>query len=363
MAGKNKLLILTIVIAPLLAAILLLFLLEISLRIYQVYDPNFLVVPDTTYLQYRGSPHSSEFNGFKLNSRGFKDIEFSKKKSTGRFRILALGDSQTYGAVPYPDSYMAIVEKKLRLAYPQCELLNMGVPSAGPVDYLSVLLNEGLDLHPDMILLHFNNYDDFKNGGKRLKFYSYSVAASLINRIFVNRFEPQGKVFGRGMYREGFLLRSDESYAQLVLDAHGSIFYKKNVSFTRDFQSSFGFIKKIQKVCDRKKIALVVVIIPADLQLYPDLQKKVMIILHSSEENYDYRIPNRMLHRELQRLRIPYFDILDAYLQKYSSDRKRLTQGNDPHWNIYGSMVAAEAVSPWLKRQVGKYIHLKQNQN
>lgn len=337
-------------------------LLEISLRLYTIINPGFTIPTDMTYLKYRGRPHSEEFNGFKLNSGGYKDTEFIKNKLPGRFRILSLGDSQTYGAVPYPDSYMAIVKNKLLAVFPHCEMYNMGVPSAGPVDYLSVLINEGFDLNPDMVLINFNIYDDFKNGGKRFKIYSYSAAASLINYILTSIFGPEGQVFGAGRYREGCALRSDESYVHLVIDAHGAVFQKNNVSFPRDFRCSVRFIKQIQKACIRKNIVLAVVIIPADLQLYTRLQKKVRSVQRGKEDDYDYRRPNIMLAGELQRLGIPCLDLLDPFLRIHARNGKDLTQSNDPHWNIYGSAVAADAVSPWLIQQVGHHVRLK-NQN
>ena len=325
--------------------------LELSLRIHEQYDPAFYVVPDTTYLKYRGRPHSYEFNSFRINAHGFKDADFTEK-IPGRFRIIALGDSQTYGAVPYPDAYMTLVVNNLRSAGAECEILNLGVPSAGPVDYLSVFLNEGLDLKPDLVLLNFNIYDDFKNGGKRFKFYSYSKAASYINNIIATRFGAQGRIFGSGRYREGISLRSDESYVRLVTEAHEGVFRKRNDRFREDFRSAFGYVKTIKKICDAKKIALAVVIIPADLQLYAGLQRKVMAAQRTRCEDYDFRRPNRILARECLKLHIEFIDILDGLRRAHAIDGKSLTQGNDPHWTLHGSAVAAEEVSPWLLRQV-----------
>ncbi|HPL15164.1 MAG TPA: hypothetical protein PLM53_10880 [Spirochaetota bacterium] len=352
MAQKQRSTIQKAVLSALLIALLCFILLEITVRIVQAWNPAVPIIPDTTYLQYRGRPGAAEFNGFRLNSRGFKDTEFMQKPP-GRFRILSLGDSQTYGAVPYADSYMTLVENKLKVSCPRCEILNMGVPSAGPVDYLSALLNEGLDLAPDMVLLNFNLYDDFRNGGKRFKIYSCSAAASFINYLLAGIFEPEGRVFGTGMYREGIQLRSDESYLRLVLDAHGGIFQKNNDTFSRDFHSSFEFIERIKKICDSKQISFIVVIIPADLQIYPQLQNKAAAALNLRESDFDYRRPNRMLAKELRRIGIPYLDLLDTFLLEQARSGKGLTQDNDPHWNRYGSMAAAEAVSPWLRRLAG----------
>ncbi len=325
---------------------------ELSLRLYRAFDPAFIITPDTTYLRYRGRPCSEEFNGFRLNSRGYKDIEFSGRKKPGHYRLVAVGDSQTYGAVPYEDSYMNLVEKRLRSVHGKSEILNLGIPQAGPVDYLSVLADEGFSLNPDMVIIHFNIFDDFKNGGKRFRLYSYSAAATWINGYIARIIKPKGAIFGSGPYREGFSLRSDEAYLQLLLDAHGMVFKKNNARFNDDFRSSFDFITRIDRACKKRNIALAVVIIPADLQLYPHLQKKAWAALNASEEDFDYRKPNRILAAELTKRGIPYLDLLDYFLPEINKSGKSVTQGNDPHWNRFGSRIAAEAVSPWLIRQV-----------
>jgi len=326
--------------------------LELSLRLYQAADPGFIITPDTAYLRFRGRPCSEEFNGFRLNSRGYKDLEFSEQKRPGRYRIVAIGDSQTYGAVPYGDSYMTLLENILQSINGETEILNLGIPQAGPVDYLSVLADEGFSLNPDMVLLHFNIFDDFKNGGTRRKLYSFSAAASWINGHIARIIKPDGVIFGAGPYREGYPLRSDEAYLQLLIDAHGTVFKKNNAPFNDDFRSSFDYISRICRACKKRNIALAVIIIPADLQLYPYLQKKALAALNAAEDDYDFKIPNRMLGAELVKRGIPYLDLMDYFLTDTQKAGKTVTQGNDPHWNRSGSRTAAEAVSSWLAGQV-----------
>ena len=85
--------------------------LEIALRLYKAADPAFVIMPDDTYMRYRGKPHSLDFNGFRINSRGFKDTEFPARKEPGAYRIIGIGDSYTYGAVPYEFCYMTLLKK------------------------------------------------------------------------------------------------------------------------------------------------------------------------------------------------------------------------------------------------------------
>jgi hypothetical protein len=50
-------------------------------------------------------PHR-DFLNYRNNALGLNDIEFAVPKPPGRFRIMVLGDSFTYGLVPYPDAVM-----------------------------------------------------------------------------------------------------------------------------------------------------------------------------------------------------------------------------------------------------------------
>ena len=58
-------------------------------------------------------------------------------KPRGRFRIMALGDSFTYGSAPYPDAVMTRVEEALRArcAGIDLDLLNFGIGGTGVWDY------------------------------------------------------------------------------------------------------------------------------------------------------------------------------------------------------------------------------------
>ena len=309
-------------------------------------------MPDDTYMKYRGKPFMRELNGFHLNSRGYKDGEFSLKKK-GIFRIICIGDSQAYGAVPYPDCCLTILREKLKSIYPNSELLNMGVPAAGPVDYLSLLINEGLDLQPDLVLIFLYCGDDFRNGGKRHRWYSHSVAATFLNSLIANRWPPEGRMFAAGEYSEDRPLRAEKAYIKLMADSSGEMFLKNNNNkFVADFNSVIDIVSRIKALCDLRKIGVAVVLCPSDVQVYPEIRKKVMDRLQVATDQFDIQIPDRMLENEFSKLNIQFMDLSEYFSRGYNKDHKKFTQPNDPHWNRYGNAVAAEIIKPWLVRIV-----------
>ena len=101
-------------------------------------------------------PHRNWFN-YWSNALGLNDEEFEVPKPAGRFRILALGDSFTFGLVPYPHGVMTLLEARLRAACPgrQLDLLNFGIGGAGVGDYRAIVTLGLTTYDPDLVLVNF----------------------------------------------------------------------------------------------------------------------------------------------------------------------------------------------------------------
>ena len=107
--------------------ILTFFLGEIALRIYNNYVPSFIFY-SSSYERFRGKPFADNWN-FNLNSQGFNDEEFSEKKDD-TYRILGIGDSFSFGVVPYENNYLTLIESQFHLENVSVELLNMGISNS-----------------------------------------------------------------------------------------------------------------------------------------------------------------------------------------------------------------------------------------
>jgi lysophospholipase L1-like esterase len=94
------------------------------------------------------------------NSLGFRDHEFEVKKRPGELRILAVGDSFTFGyGVRLSDCWTEVLERMLRSASEgrPVEVINAGFATGGhdPVGYEEWVKTDGLALEPDIVLLGF----------------------------------------------------------------------------------------------------------------------------------------------------------------------------------------------------------------
>jgi len=102
---------------------------EAALRLFDRVHPSF-VFHDDSYNRFRVKP-GSDFYGFPVNSLGFLDTEFSKPDG-GSFRVVALGDSFAFGAVPYDNNYLTLLEQHLDRPDQRVEVFNMGIPRTRP---------------------------------------------------------------------------------------------------------------------------------------------------------------------------------------------------------------------------------------
>ncbi len=103
---------------------------------------------------YRVVPGSRE----DFNSWGFRDREFQRGKD-GRTRVVMVGDSFLMGPNVPPDK---VISRQLeRHAGPGVQVYNLGILGYGPDQALVRLLDEGLALDPDLVILTLFPANDF----------------------------------------------------------------------------------------------------------------------------------------------------------------------------------------------------------
>lgn len=96
----------------------------------------------------------------KTNSLGFRDREFSAQKNA-RIRILALGDSFTYGwGVEVDQSWPKVLEQRLRSGGLDVEVANLGKPAGSPRNYADIAEKAVPALKPDLLIVAVLQGDD-----------------------------------------------------------------------------------------------------------------------------------------------------------------------------------------------------------
>jgi hypothetical protein len=137
---------------------------------------------------------------YRHNSFGFRDIERSPRKpKEDVFRILALGDSFTYGAgVPFEATFLSRLERMLNARpgkHPPIEIIKAGIPRFFPEPERLLLEHYGWSFEPDLVLVVFvpNDVIDTYYGvnaltvcdGFLLTSYGARLIGSCPNPVFV----------------------------------------------------------------------------------------------------------------------------------------------------------------------------------
>ncbi|MFM6190791.1 MAG: SGNH/GDSL hydrolase family protein [Planktothrix sp.] len=323
---------------------------EITLRIYNKIDPSF-VFYDSSYNRFRGKPNAPDYD-FKLNSQGFKDVEFTVEKPAGIYRILGIGDSFAYGVVPYEYNYLTLLEEQLNQSGQKTEVINMGIPGMGPRDYLSILVNEGLKLNPDKVVVFFYIGNDFLDNvmTAKLRTEEKSYVIALIKSLIKIQSNYQGKVLNPTTvkYNDNQPTFNNEKYLQDTVNKSNMFVRNPADGIFKSFvEDAVQDLLKIKQICDSQNIPLTVVIIPDEVQVNSQLQQQVKNAFDPNDPNLlDFELPNRMLTEQLQQANIDYLDLLPSF--KVASQQTRLYKPNDTHWNIAGNRLAAELISQHL---------------
>jgi hypothetical protein len=328
---------------------------ELGLRIYNYFDPLPIFYSES-YNRWRGKPFAPN-GSFHLNSKGFNDVEFKEKKVAGTTRILGIGDSFAFGIVPYEYNYLTLIEQSLKHSGHNVELINMGIPSTGPREYLSLLVNEGLALEPDRVLLSFFIGNDFEESRKR-KLISYSYVASLITYV-LDRLNKGQWMPGDGRYDDNAPTFTDKFYLELEV-RRSAIFWRDNRAFEADFATALSYISEIKRLCDSRNIGLTIVLIPDELQVSQPLQAQVIAASRLARgslkfpqppASFDFALPNQLLRAKFDELKIDYIDLITEFSGK--SLDQRLYRPNDSHWNIAGNELASRLILQHLSAQLG----------
>ena len=211
---------------------------------------------------------------------GFRDVEHTLEKPKDVFRILALGDSFTYGSgVSFEDAYLNRLEKMLNNRdgkHPRVEIINAGIYRYFPEPERILLEHYGLNFSPDVIIVAFlpNDVADTHLGMRAIKVNKWN---HLVTRGaegtsgLMTFFYVHSHVF-RILF-DSFTSRRAGARLQLPEDE----IYKPNGYFERDWDTVESDYEKIVRLGDSIKAHVVILHIPQqgpwdEARAYPSMR-------------------------------------------------------------------------------------------
>ena len=305
-----------------------------------------------------------------INEMGYRGADFSHPKGRTK-RVLFLGDSFVMGHnVPPGETIAAGLGRALGGGY---EVFNMGVLAYGPDQSLAALLEDGLDLKPDMVILGIFAANDFQDiqrnelfsidgGGRLIQNPENVVTRNIPNsrtRFLFNRFQyivqpkidPNHRILSREHEYLVYHLIADFYDSELLYDAELDSSIEK-INLMREILSNFNGKLKSEEV------EFAVVIIPS----YPNIvDVSEFRNIGMDEEYYQDFIEDRERFFGLENtvaglcdgLEIPYLNLYPRFLDFDEGERAVLYDPEDWHLSAYGNqfsgdLVASELVKPRL---------------
>lgn len=147
-----------------LAGLLIVLLAEVVLRVY-VPDRARIFEPDAKLGWKLAAGATGVWGGSRVevNGHGLRGPDRPYEKPAGLRRVLALGDSVTFGfSLDYEDTFVARLEQLLRARGEAVEVINGGVGGYSPWQVHEFLATEGLRYRPDLaiVFLVLNDVDE-----------------------------------------------------------------------------------------------------------------------------------------------------------------------------------------------------------
>jgi hypothetical protein len=379
---------------------------ELALRLIAVFSPEtrylatgrggeprrrFASLQD--YLATRAAhvvPHRGWFN-YWTNALGFNDEEFTVPKPAGRFRVMAVGDSFTYGLVPYPQNVMTLLEAALRAACPDrdLDLLNFGIGGTNVTDYRTIIELGYATYEPDLVLVNFYAGNDSPDLYRRasegpslrsLLRHSY-LWSYLRNVLVLRRSVPDAGVLAASVQgpapadrsaderpRGGQVvdpdhqLRGDEPalvgpifdakvFAGLLAVELGRFYVPPDArAVVRAWESTLEQIEAARAHVAGHGGRLAITLYPSVLQVNARLRSEAADQLRGrrretkiAPDNIDPRLPNRTLLGYCREQSVPCFDLTPAFERASQESAEPLYKARELHWTPRGNRVAAEA--------------------
>jgi len=335
-------------------------------------------------------PHRNWFNYWN-NALGLNDVEFVTAKPPGRFRILAIGDSFTFGLVPYPYAVMTLLEARLRDRCPgtDLEVLNFGIGGTRVRDYriLAALVLERYE--PDFVLVNFYAGNDAPNVFRLVHEPQRERSLLEVSRLWTlgrnalrlwrsvdelgagrsPSTRPAGGVAPRGgepvdparhvSERDPALtgpIFTDDAWVAIQAEEMRRFYRPADPAVVdRAWAPILEDLETIRAEVGRRGRRLALTVYPSALQVAPaelaalvtELRRRPRYAMLSTDA-LDPALPNRQLARYCQGAALPCLDLTPVFVDARRASADALYKQRDAHWTIRGNRVAAEAQAEFL---------------
>lgn len=356
----------------------------------------------------------------RINARGLRDREIGYDNPTGALRILSLADS--FGEalqVNLEQTYHKQLETLLgdSLGRP-VEVINGGVGGWGTDQEAIFYVAEGFRYQPEVVLLAFfirndavNNYGPLElasaSGSQQKQFFTLSASRELIpppvqeaeaqaeaKEVIMSGNAPQPSAqldhsplllpLADTLWRWSALYRLVVPYlrdlppvvqqvgSSGILGGEGVVraghpttpvhFYTYESPPNKDFEAAWqvteAIIKRLRDEVEARGAKLVVVLIGAPEQVYPEQWQRLLAANPALQQiSMDVDTPNRRLDNFLTQENILHLDLLPIFREAAAKpETPPLHFRHDGHWTVAGHRLAAESIQDFLQQELSDQL-------
>jgi len=303
-----------------------------------------IIFPPTTLLppNYNGNVETSEYNMLiKTNSIGLRgDREYATDKPAGTVRILAVGDSFTFGTgVNNSDTWAQHLENKLNAAGgKQYQVMNAGKPGIGPGVYFTNVKNLAKKYDVDFVVIGFfvndlkdvsNPYIGFSDIFKQSRLITLTY--SLVKDI------PYSQEYAAEKGVSPALIYHAKKYPTMIKD----LLFLDTPEMNESLRETEDVMLQMHDYLEENKIPSLFVVIPAAQQIdikYHEFFSKIGFEL--TPDMLTKPILQKELTTFFTKNKIDYLDMLPL-LKASCTDCYYF---KDNHWNIKGTEFAGSEI-------------------
>ena len=290
------------------------------------------------------------------NARGYTDVDPAAEDADA-IRIVALGDSFAYGIVGYEKNFLTLLEAGLGARVGRrVEVSNLGLPGLQPKDYQQMLVDEGMPLHPDLVLVLVFAGNDFMQAGDATPFDARNWRlvgfAQRLARYAAERARTPDPGAPQVAAPKGWMATpngfSEEAYLELATKYVPLLRRERDAKVQRAIDDTLSILADIAALAAPTPV--VVAVLPTELQVNPELRTAALAAFQLREQDLDLDTPARETRGGLERRGIAVIDLLPALAAAERDGRTYATR--DSHWNERGNAVAAEVLAEMLEAPV-----------
>jgi len=356
-------------------------------------DSDILFLKNLTLIKTSSVEGEFEYTSH-TNNHGYRGRDFATAKTPNQIRILAVGDSFTFGVGANDhETIPAIIEQKLKDSGTNAEVINAGIGHASPIHHYVNLRNIHLQYKPDLVLLLFDLtdlWDDWHseltavydtNGeiirfdptfinGKRswwLTAMKYSHFCEWIDRKIVRTFKKiQQLGFKRyaqavieGKRAKALIIQNKDTKNDSLIEYDGLLMLRgreKKDLIDKHWPRTAGYIVKIKELLNREQIPMILIMYPHGIYVGKQQWAKGRATWgFEANQLYTDYYPFELVESFAQDENIPFINTLSDFPK---TDETKFFYDYDGHMTPAGYAVVANSIvaNPSFKEIVDRLI-------